>query len=69
VTVAQTADVVAAAHAETVVAVVAEEETNICENRGSGSGIDSDSGGNVGISGACGDGGWQRGRQPTQSHQ
>jgi hypothetical protein len=49
---------VAAAHAETVVAVVAEAEANISENRDSGGGIDSDNCGNIGISGGCDDGRW-----------
>jgi hypothetical protein len=44
VTVAETGVVVAAAHAETVVAVVAEEEANVSEKRGSCGGINGDGG-------------------------
>ncbi len=51
VTVTETAVVVAAAYAETVVVVVAEAEADVGENRGSDGSIDSDGGGNIGISG------------------
>jgi hypothetical protein len=43
----ETAVVVAVAHVETVVAVVAEAEADVAENRGSGGGVDSDGGGNI----------------------
>ena len=60
----KTAVVVAAALVDTVGAVVAEAEINIGENRDNGSGIDGDSGGNVGVGGGIGNSGRQQQRQP-----
>ncbi len=47
---------VAVAHAETAVGVVAEVEAYVGENRGSGGGVDSGSGGNVRVGGGSGNG-------------
>ncbi len=49
----------AAAHAETDVAVVAEAGADNYENRDSGSGVDGDGGGNIGVGGGGVNGGWQ----------
>jgi hypothetical protein len=59
-TVTETVVMVAAAHAERVVEVVAEAEADIGENRGSSGGVDSDGGGNICVGGGGGDGGQQR---------
>ncbi len=58
--------VVDAAHAETVVAVVAEAEANVGENRDSGGGVDGNGGGKGGASGGSGNCGWQQQRWPKQ---
>ncbi len=55
-----------AAHAETVVAVVANAEANVGENRDSDGGVDSDGGRNIGIGGGGGNGGQGRQRQLKQ---
>ncbi len=49
-----------AAHAEAVVAVVAETDADIGENKDNGSGVDNNGGGNVGVNSGSGDSGWQR---------
>jgi hypothetical protein len=55
--VAETAVVVAAAHAKMVAAVVvAETEANICEIRSSSSGVDGDGSENLYINGSSGNG-------------
>ncbi len=60
--------VVATAHAETAVEVVAEAEADVSENWGSDGGIDSDGGGNNSISGGGSNSGRRRQRRPKQGH-
>jgi hypothetical protein len=60
VTVTKTVVVVAVPHAETVVAIVAEAEANVSENKDSSGGINGDGGGNVGLGGGRDNCGWQR---------
>jgi hypothetical protein len=61
--------VVAAAHEETVVAVVAEAEADIGENKDNDGVVDGDGGENVGVGGGSCNGGWRWGRQPKQGLQ
>ncbi len=63
----KTVVLVAAAHAETMVEVVAEAEADVGENRDTRSGIDGECIDNVSIGGGGGgDGGWQWRRMPKQ---